>query len=246
MKATLLVLALGLATAVAETRELDRPLILAPGQLGATLGSDLVRTSTTVLDSTVHSTDADLELLVGYGLVPFVAAGASYSIPIVNRLDSYGTLSLFVATSFFDCGRWQVAASLRGDLDLDTDQRRSLEVGFAARYRLRHDVSVFTGTPWSPGTFGRTLHLESGDRSSLHLPIGLQIQLGARVAVDATTALARIALPGGASATIFEETPFNVGAWITLPYKLSMRLTLGTTDLGERDDVRASLMIRYR
>ncbi len=242
----LLAVLLAYATARAEPRELDRPLVLAPGQLGATLGSKLVRTSTTAIGSTVHSTDADVTLLVGYGLRQFVAAGASYSIPVVNRLGSRGTVAVFGTVSFVDCGRWQVAMSLRGSLDLDSDHRRDLELGLAARYRLRHDVSLVTGTPWSPGPLGNQLRIEANDRSAFRLPLGLQMQFGERVAVDLTTSLARLALPSGSSATVFEETPITAGAWITLPYKLSVRLVIGTTDLGVRDDVEANLLIRYQ
>jgi len=241
-----LLLVLGSATAVAEPRELDRPLTLAPGQLGAVAAFDLTRTSTSALGSTVNTTSAEPSVLVAYGIVPYVSAGAGYSIPVVNRLGSRGTLSLFAAASFYECGKWQVAMSLRGSLDLDSEHRRDLELGLAARYRLRPDVSVFTGSPWSPGPHGSQLRLEANDRSVIRLPIGLQVQLNDPVAFDVTTSIARLALPSGASATVFEETPLAVGVWIALPYKLSMRLAVGTSDLGERDDVRASLAVRYQ
>ncbi len=246
VRVTLLLLALGSATAVAEPRELDRPLTLARGELGAIAGFDLTRTSTTALGSTVNTTSAEVSVLAAYGIHQWFSAGAGYSIPVYNRLGSLGTMSLFGTSGFYDCGRWQVAASIRGSLDLDSEHRRDLELGLAARYRLRTDVAVFTGTPWSPGPHGSQLRFEANDRSALRLPIGLQMQLGDHVALDLTTAIARLALPSGASATIFEETPFAAGAWITLPYKLSVRASIGTSDLGERDDVEASLAVRYR
>lgn len=246
VRVTLLLLVLGSATAVAEPRELDRPLIVAPGEFGATLGTDWTRTSTTVLDSTVHTNDADLTALVSYGLAQYVAAGASYSIPYLNRLGSKGTAALFVAVSFYDCGRWQAAASMRGSLDLDSEHRRDLELGFAARYRFRDDVSWIMGTPWSPGPLGRQLHLESGGHSVIQLSIGVQMQFGERVAVDLSSAIARLALPSGASATVFEETPITLGGWVALPRRLSVRASIGTSDLSERDDVEASFAVRYR
>ena len=81
-------------------------------------------------------------------------------------------LAVFGTVSFIDCGRWQAAMSLRGSLDLDSEHRRDLEVGLAARYRLRHDVSLITGTPWTPGPLGSQLRLEANDRSAIRLPIG--------------------------------------------------------------------------
>ena len=234
------------STAVAEPPELDRPLTLPPGQLGAILGFDLNRTSTTALGSTVSTTTAGPSVLVAYGIAPYVSAGAGYSIPLVNRLGSRGTLSLFAAASLYECGKWQVAMSLRGSLDLDSEHRRDLELGAAARYRLGPRSSVFTGAPWSPGPHGDQLHLEAEGRSVIRVPIGLQLQLDERVALDLTTAIARLALPSGASATVFEETPFAVGVWIALPHELSTRLAVGTSDLGERDDVKASFVLRYQ
>ena len=224
------------------------PLVLDAGQPGGTAGLELTRRSSTAQDSTVYTTEVDASVLGAYGLTPWLAAGARYTLP-VYELSGAGEGAVFAAVPLAAHGRWEVAASLLVSVDLDADHRTAVEVGLAARYHWTDEVALFTGTPWSPGPTGKQMQIEFGDAAyrALELPVGIEVTASCRVTLDLATTLWRRVFSGaGGSSSFVRETPVTAGAWIAITPLVSVRIAVGTTDLQERDDFAIGALVRVQ
>ncbi|CAN5872297.1 hypothetical protein BH11MYX3_BH11MYX3_10960 [soil metagenome] len=239
-----LILTMFTGTAAAE------PLTLSRGQLAVRGDVSIVATSRSSLGTTVHDTTPVMRAGGGFGILPWVTAGASYAFELDDP-GRAGLLTVFGAAALVQGGRLSIGVGLETTLDLGSVGDGVVAAGGAVRYQLTPAVAVFTGSPWLPGPLGHQLQLGLGPTryAVLDLPVGVEVAFTPRVIAHAGTGLASIVLsdPGleDRVTTLVRRNPIDAGVWVHLDGGVSLIATLSSPDLRDHDYIEVGVGARY-
>lgn len=235
--------------------QIDRPLTVQKGKIGAFADLYIAHLSITILGMTTSATSEGLGVGAGYGLTDKIEVGGSYAFAL-HDFEIKGPLTLYGAFAFLHSDKLDVGASADLTVDLSPDDAtETIHAGLAARYKITPKMAVFTGQPnkiggttalgslAAPGPLGQhlTLGLNDGAAKTFSLPVGFGFQATPELFAYLNTNLFNLTLsdvPDGASRfnSIADATPLSVGALFSVNKNIDAAVNLGFLDVQHAGD----------